>query len=216
MAIEVDHGQYLFGRRPKSPPDNAPGPAIAVAKPTAQALLKAALAGDILGAPTSAADMKPATHATVPRPPFRHNTAHEFESLLWIATYFVVNMETARLDGSPNAWTPLTEQQLRYATSLFYTRDARTTAIMVNDGNPLDSHMRSLPRHLSGICELLIDLRLKLVSHYETIEQPGFVITETTSQALSEHFRETFLQIVRILKNKDIAMAPLGQNPLQA
>ncbi len=83
--------------------------------------------------------------------PFFYNPLHELESIWWIAVYFVINKETGIPTAESVNYADLTEDQRKYARSLFYGPAARVLAMRSSADALIDRHLRALPIHHSTI-----------------------------------------------------------------
>jgi hypothetical protein len=212
MAVEVDKGMYLFRGKQLS---------VKKATETGSEKEKLDLYVKLLAKARDRAEVTEArgTHTeenngavrseSKPKTPFRYNPTHDLESVLWIAIYFVVNMETS----IANTWDRLADDQLRFARSLFYGGEARILAMTIPEDSPLDKHMQSLGPHLTVICKALIELRGFLCEHYLQIESPGFIIDNMVCSELYEKFMAAFERMLEKLEEDDIVVAPLGHDP---
>ncbi|KAI0700876.1 hypothetical protein BC835DRAFT_1411725 [Cytidiella melzeri] len=217
MSVEVDAETYLFRSAPDDSEDSEPETleeALAVSHQLSQRAL------------TQADDQHAQSILHAKPSEFRYNPIHDLESIWWIAVYFVVNKETsvAAPGGQDTANenqavvdTSLTEKQLIYARSLFYTRAPRIEAVSIlsSTDNPLDNHMRNLPSHLFIVCTELAKLRMKLRTHYGRIEAPGFTIDKMVCKTLYGSFTQAFKNIVLALQKQDVIVHDLPPSRAQ-
>jgi hypothetical protein len=114
-------------------------------------------------------------------------------------------------------WHRRTEEQVKYAQSLFSSFEARRRAISFPESNPLEEQLFSYPPYLSGICTELINLRRELCRCYIKIERPGFNPSDFAEvcEPLYELFATAFARISKSLRDahKDLFLAPLGCDP---
>lgn len=218
MAVEVDAQAYVFN----DIPDKTDDPEADLLRNMASKRQKQR-DDDTLSTPVKpVADTSRSVPSEV-RKPFSYNPLHDLESIWWIAVYFVVNKETGLairkrpISGEAESvnYAHLTEDQRKYARSLFHDFGVRLMAIRSTGATPFDDHLRSLPSHLSHIAEKLIYLRKKLCTRYKEVEQPGFVIDKTVCGSLYTLFDEAFEEIVGALSEEDVFVAPLKPDPRQ-
>ncbi|KAI0086085.1 hypothetical protein BDY19DRAFT_996268 [Irpex rosettiformis] len=224
MAVEVDKGRYLYRTTPDVPevPDRKRGDVKVIAKRMNQRRCG--------NSPAPRKDKEdPSTFIeSTPKQPFHYNPTHDLESLWWIGVYFVINKITLPAiasDGAPAvdstdtilspATSSLTVEQRQYARRLFYSYEARSSAMSTEDTSDFDEEIMHWPAHLKEICLKLIELRKRLRKHYAIIERPGFVITNqvcngtTSLDSLYDTFRMTFTFLAGTLAARDITVAPL-------
>ena len=237
MAVEVDHGTYIYGVEGLET-DTTPVAPESV--------------GDIINDITTGFDsesssdsqqsdnhQKPQqTDSSIPTTrttsSFRYNPTHDLESLFWIALYFVVNKEaqpaaSSKFPGSsrimqshtsntpdhqsrssPQTQSPdykLDRKQRALAKDLFYDRSERVMVLL--SGNRLRQNFQERPKPLSEIGGYLCDLRDRLQQHYITIEKPGYQIDKSVcgNTGLYTAFKAYFKKIVN--KTEDVIVSPL-------
>lgn len=153
-----------------------------------------------------------------PHSTFRYNPVHDLESLWWIAVYFVMNKETWPTPddpGSQDTHPPLTDDQRSYASSLFYTPQARYLAMADILHGPFDAQAMTWPAHLLEICKRLVELRRFLRAHYNTIEDADFSPEDPQAIHLELYtkFKKVFTAVVQDLRVQDITVAPISPDP---
>lgn len=209
MAVEVDERAYLFQEASQKNKD-------AEFDKSQWAAAKKDIAGNKPPSSSSEAGHSESESYVAPPSttrPFFYNPLHDLESIWWIAVYFVINKETGLPTAESVDYADLTEDQRKYARSLFYGSAARGYAMRSSADALIDHHLRDLPIHLSTIAEQLIKLRKILCNRYREIEKPDFDIDKDVCNPIYGHFVKAFRKISKSLSRQDILVAPLKPDP---
>lgn len=214
MAVEVDLGEYIFEPVGELvvPTTDTTGSSQAT-KDAYRARKAARKAGNTKAKVEKDHSVDESRSISDSRPTivhvFRYNTLHDFESLLWIAIYFVTNTER-RLASDP-ADTSLnpTKSDREIAAKLFYNVDARSFAMTRTKGI-IEQALIHLPTPMRKVGEILAELKATLVGYYQKAEKNPSSIGKSTSVGLHGTFSNEFNRIGEELdKIGDVIVVPI-------
>lgn len=180
MAVEVDHGYYIFTQEPDPPAREADGSGLGgkvnKKKFPSRKSKKVSDAEDLV-VDTPVVPSKEITDV------FRYNALHDLESVLWIAIHFVTNTER-RLASDPfDTSLSLTRRDREIAAELFYNVNARAFAMSQPTGI-IEEVLRSLPAPMANVGPILADLKATLVALYKKAEKDPLSIGKDVSSDL--------------------------------
>lgn len=141
---------------------------------------------------------------------FKSNQLHDFESLWWIAIYFLVEKRLV-IGGEPCETTPA---QLRHAKELFSDMANRLNVLI----SPVhfQSVINSLHPRIRPVAQMLGDMREKLVEAYSKVERDIPNINRLVVELdFYESFGAGFMSIARSLTNQ-ISFCALKSVPTTA
>lgn len=198
MAVEVAAGRYLWGALKLS----APG--IELEEDLDRDEMRQQREANterLRMAQASSSIAEPASHPT----PFRQNSLHDMESVLWLAIWTLLCSKLLTPVGiDPAEWERYMEEHSAIAIELF--RDARAQMSLLTSDLFFEEHVQRLHPILRPIARLLDACRRALMQHYREAEADLEALQESTNAAAGLHnkFAVNLENICILLNQRDI------------
>ncbi|PSR77010.1 hypothetical protein PHLCEN_2v8109 [Hermanssonia centrifuga] len=148
-----------------------------------------------------------------PKPPFRYNAIHDFESLWWLTTYYVFKMEAVvdRTSTSlPKPQLKNLEQQRAHADKLSYDRSWRDV-VMLNTDAFIES-VHALDPSVRPFGMIMEQWRKKILRAYYQAEETLIPDAKSAMQGLYSEFAKDLVWISDALASKTVMIEETWTN----
>lgn len=146
--------------------------------------------------------------------PFHYNPLHDFESVVWICLYFIVDRVVV---GHAQEQSPSDlEAQIRHARNIFSSslvqrQQVYMTLSVAGYYSYIDEVINRLHPAVQGIGRIIRAMMSRLKSAYGLVEERELNTIARSAVALTfnGNMQECLTQIVKILEKEDVQCAPL-------